>query len=991
MLKSLYTKVTGDPNERLIARLRPIVAEINELAPEYEALSDDALRAKTDEFKANLKDGDLLDDIMPDAFAAVREAGRRTIGLRHFDVQLIGGMVLHQGQIAEMRTGEGKTLVATLPLYLNALVGKGVHLVTPNDYLSKVGVQWMGPIYHALGVSVGVIQHESAFIFDPTYTHQDARYHHLRPVAHRREAYDVDITYGTNNEFGFDYLRDNMVWDLSDRVQRDLHFAIVDEVDNILIDEARTPLIISGQAEEATDLYKKFAAIASLLRGKRNDDDDHFDYEVDEKHRNVTLTEEGIEKVEKKLGIDNIYAPEYLELTPYLDQALKAHVVFQKDREYIVKEGQVIIVDEFTGRLMPGRRFSEGLHQAIEAKEGVQIQRESLTLATITFQNYFRMYSKLAGMTGTAKTEEEEFQKIYNLDVVMIPTHRPMIRADNPDYVYKTEHAKYRAVANEIKDMNEQGRPVLVGTTSVEKSELLADSLRKRGIQHSVLNAKLHEKEATIVAQAGRPGAVTIATNMAGRGVDILLGGNPEGLARELLAKQGLDLTTATPEQWNDALARAKTETDKDRAKVIEQGGLHIVGTERHEARRIDNQLRGRAGRQGDPGSSRFYISLEDDLMRRFGGDRVKGFMEWAGLEEDVPIEHSLISKTIEQSQVKVEGYNFDLRKHVLQFDDVVNKQRESIYEQRRKVLSKDSLRDDVLEMAGKAIDATVDIHTEGDAEDWNLTALAGDVQKIFPLPAGYDIQLWSKMDKDDIAEQLDVMAEQYYDEQAARMGKQLFEHTQRNGLALEAFATNPHPLFRAVSQVARAKLDDDYPQYAAMRFTGITPDAQTILTEILGEGAALGRDRLAILQVVDKLWIRHLTVLDDIREGIGLRAFGQQDPLVAFKREASSSFGNLLAQIEDQVAHSLFHLQLGIEQPQPVRIARETKTNRAEIAKTSRGAGGSTSLSRGTNGGSGKLGRNDPCYCGSGKKYKNCHMRKDLGQASAPATAKRK
>ncbi|TMC55529.1 MAG: preprotein translocase subunit SecA [Chloroflexi bacterium] len=744
MLKGLYQKVTGDPNERLISRLRPIVTDINAMAPEYEALSDEALCAKTGEFKQRLSDGESLDDVLPEAFAAVREAGRRTIGLRHFDVQLIGGMVLHQGTIAEMKTGEGKTLVATLPLYLNALAGQGAHLVTPNDYLSKVGVQWMGPIYHALGVSVGVIQHESAFIFDPVYTHHDARYHHLRPVGHRREAYDADITYGTNNEFGFDYLRDNMVWDLNERVQRDLKYAIVDEVDNILIDEARTPLIISGQADEATELYKKFAAIAATLRRDA-------DFEVDEKHRNVTLTEEGIEKVEKKLGIDNLYAPEHLELTPYLDQALKAHVIFQKDREYIVKEGQVIIVDEFTGRLMPGRRFSEGLHQAIEAKEGVQIQRESLTLATITFQNYFRMYQKLAGMTGTAKTEEEEFQKIYNLDVVVIPTHRPMIRDDYPDQVYKNEQSKYRAVVNEIKSMNEQGRPVLVGTTSVEKSELLADMLRKRGVQHNVLNAKLHEKEAIIVAQAGRPGTVTIATNMAGRGVDILLGGNPEWLARELLAKQGLDVTTATPEQWNEAMAKAKSETERDRSQVLKEGGLHIVGTERHEARRIDNQLRGRAGRQGDPGSSRFFISLEDDLMRRFGGERVKGFMEWAGLEEDVPIEHGLISKTIEQSQVKVEGYNFDLRKHVLQFDDVVNKQRESIYEQRRKVLSKDSLREDVLDMVSKAVDATVAMHTEGDAEDWNLAALANDVQRIFPLPTGFGTSQWQNMDKGDV------------------------------------------------------------------------------------------------------------------------------------------------------------------------------------------------------------------------------------------------
>ncbi len=974
MLKGLLTKVTGDPNERVLSKLWPMVEAINELEADVKDLDGAQLRAKTDEFKQRLSEGETLDDLLPEAFAVVREAGRRTIGLRHFDVQLIGGIVLHQGKITEMKTGEGKTLVATLPLYLNALTGKGAHLVTPNDYLSKFGVQWMGPIYHALGINVGVIQHESAFIFDPTYVHQDARYHHLRPVTHRREAYAADITYGTNNEFGFDYLRDNMVWDLSEQVQRELHYAIVDEVDNILIDEARTPLIISGQAEEATDLYKKFSAIASSLRAGD-------DYEVDEKHRNVTLSEAGIEKVERRLGIDNLYSPDHLELTPYLDQALKADVIFKRDRDYIVKEGQVIIVDEFTGRLMPGRRFSEGLHQAIEAKEGVQIQRESLTLATITFQNYFRMYQKLAGMTGTAKTEEEEFQKIYNLDVAVIPTHRPMIRLNHVDQVYKTEQAKFRAVVKEIQDMHELGRPVLVGTTSVEKSELLADMLKRRGIPHNVLNAKLHEKEAVIVAQAGRSKTVTIATNMAGRGVDIVLGGNPEGLARELLAKQGLDLTTATDEQWQDALTKATCEVEQDRSRVVERGGLHIVGTERHEARRIDNQLRGRAGRQGDPGSSRFYISLEDDLMRRFGGDRVKSFMEWAGLEEDVPIEHNLISKTIEQSQIKVEGYNFDLRKHVLQYDDVVNKQREVIYGQRRKVLSKDSLRDDVLPMAEKAIDAVVDMHTKnGDEEQLNLTALANDVQKIFPLPAGFDLRPWKNMDGEEIADQLVEMVEAYYDEQAARMGRQLLEHAQRNGATIEALAAFPHPLHRAIAQVGRQKLDTRYAELAGARLTGLAPQDQELIEEIFAQGLALGRDRTAILQVVDRLWIRHLTVLDDLREGIGLRAFGQQDPLVAFRREASESFSRLLGQIEDQVATSLFHLQLNVDHAQPTRVARETRLNRAGSARPARAAS--------RDGKEGKVGRNDPCPCGSGKKYKNCHMRKDMGRG--PVTAKR-
>ncbi|MBI5877607.1 MAG: preprotein translocase subunit SecA [Chloroflexi bacterium] len=976
MLKSLLSKVVGDSNERVLSKLWPNVEKINGLEAKLKDLTDAQMRALTGDFKARLARGESLDDILPEAFAAVREASRRTVGMRPFDVQLIGGMVLHQGKIAEMKTGEGKTLVATLPLYLNALTGKGVHLVTPNDYLSKVGVQWMGPIYYALGLSVGVIQHESAYLFDPAYSHHDARFHHLRPCAHRREAYYADITYGTNNEFGFDYLRDNMVWDSDERVQRDVNFAIVDEVDNILIDEARTPLIISGQADEATDLYRKFAAIAATLREEE-------DFTVDEKHRNVTLTEGGIDTVERKLGIDNLYAPESLEMTPYLDQALKARVLFLKDREYIVKEGQVIIVDEFTGRLMPGRRFSEGLHQAIEAKEGVQIQRESLTLATITFQNYFRMYEKLAGMTGTAKTEEEEFQKIYDLDVVLIPTHRPMVRTDHADQVYKTEQAKYRAVVNEIQEMHGQGRPVLVGTTSVERSEMLADMLKRRGVTHNVLNAKLHEKEAVIVAQAGRPGAVTLATNMAGRGVDILLGGNPDGLARDNLAKLALDVTTASPEQWDEALAKARAQTEADKKRIIELGGLHIIGTERHEARRIDNQLRGRAGRQGDPGSSRFYVSLEDDLMRRFGGEQVKKFMEWAGLEEDVPIEHNLISRTIEQSQVKVEGYNFDMRKHVLQYDDVVNQQRETIYEQRRRVLSKDSLRDDVMEMLGEAIDTAVDAHTGGDHEDWDLNALAADVQRTVPLPAGFDTKQWVKLDGEEIADQLMELAEQFYDEQAGRMGRQLFDHAQRNGLTIETLSAISPMLQRAVVQVAQARLGDAYATASAERLTGLTAERESALQALFTDGMVLSRDRIAILQVMDRLWIRHLTVLDDIREGIGLRAYGQQDPLVAYKREASESFGRLLDQMREQVAHTIFGMQINLQQTQPARVAREVATNRAAESEA---RGRRASAAGGAKGA--KLGRNDPCWCGSGKKYKNCHMRKDLG--GAPAAAQR-
>ncbi len=688
MFKNLVKKVFGDASDREVKRLQPIVDEINALAPEFERMSDAELRSQTDAFRSSIAvrvgalreqlagaraewlgepdaavqaqmrvevqriekelraaEAAAMTEILPRAFAAVREASVRTIGLRHFDVQLIGGMVLHSGKIAEMKTGEGKTLVATLPLYLNALTGRGAHLVTPNDYLSKYGVQWMGPIYHLLGVSVGVIQSAAAnpdlgsFLFDPDYPAADDRYQHLRPVS-RREAYNADITYGTNNEFGFDYLRDNMVQDLAECVQRDLHFAIVDEVDNILIDEARTPLIISAPAQESSDYYRTFAQIVRRLQP------DH-DYAIDEKDRIATLTEAGIARVESMLGIpasQSLYDSEHYELTPYLDNALRAHALYKLDRDYIVKDGEVIIVDEFTGRLMYGRRFSEGLHQAIEAKEGVRIQRESLTWATITFQNYFRMYEKLAGMTGTAMTEQEEFYKIYSLDVVAIPTHRQVVRTDFADAVYKSGQAKFRAVVREIEELHKQGQPVLVGTVAIETSEMLSDLLKRKGVPHNVLNAKQHEKEAGVIAQAGRPGAVTIATNMAGRGVDILLGGNPEGLARERLRKEGVDLAAIGEDDpvWLAALARAKEEVEGDRQKVIAAGGLHVLGTERHEARRIDNQLRGRAGRQGDPGSSRFYVGLDDDLMRRFGGQSVSNLMDRLKLDEDMPIEAGL-------------------------------------------------------------------------------------------------------------------------------------------------------------------------------------------------------------------------------------------------------------------------------------------------------------------------------------------------------------
>ncbi|HUW46552.1 MAG TPA: preprotein translocase subunit SecA, partial [Dehalococcoidia bacterium] len=665
MLKWLSNLI--DSNEKELRRLQPLVDRINSLEPDFEKLTDAELRAKTDEFKARLADGEGLDEILPEAYAAVREAAKRTIRQRHFDVQLMGGIVLHQGKIAEMKTGEGKTLVATLPLYLNALTGQGSHLITVNDYLAKRDCHWMGPIYHALGINVASVnaqqtigQTAPSYIYDPSYESEDQKWNFLRPVT-RRQAYEADITYGTNNEFGFDYLRDNMVWDLSQCVQHPLNYAIVDEVDNILIDEARTPLIISGAAEEATKRYYTFAQLVSRLSKDA-------DYTIDERTRTTNLTEIGMTKMEKMLKREgllkapDLYDPSNYFLTQYLESALKARVLFKKDKDYVVKDGQVIIVDEFTGRLMFGRRYSEGLHQAIEAKERVKIQRESVTLATITFQNYFRMYQKLAGMTGTAATEAEEFHKIYKLEVVVIPTNKPLKRTEHTDQIYKDEKTKFAAVAKEIKQLHDQGRPILIGTTSIEKSEYLSDLLNRNGVSHQVLNAKHHEKEAAIIAQAGRLGTVTVATNMAGRGVDIILGGNPE--------------------------ERGEVEWREEHNEVVELGGLHIVGTEHHEARRIDNQLRGRAGRQGDQGSSRFYASLEDEIVRRFGGDRVKGLMQWAGMGEDTPIEHPIVNKAMTNAQVQTEGHNFSIRKHLVEYDDVINKHREVIYAERRKILS---------------------------------------------------------------------------------------------------------------------------------------------------------------------------------------------------------------------------------------------------------------------------------------------------------------
>ncbi|NWF77216.1 MAG: preprotein translocase subunit SecA [Chloroflexi bacterium] len=864
MLKWLSNLI--DSNEKELRRLQPLVDHINSLEPDFEKLTDAELRAKTDEFKARLADGESLDELLPEAYAAVREAARRTIKQRHFDVQLMGGIVLHQGKIAEMKTGEGKTLVATLPLYLNALAGQGCHLVTVNDYLAKRDCHWMGPIYHALGVSVACINAQQAsdqpapsYIYDPSYETADQKWNFLRPIT-RRQAYEADITYGTNNEFGFDYLRDNMVWDLSQCVQRSLNYAIVDEVDNILIDEARTPLIISGAAEEATKRYYTFAQLVSRLSKDT-------DYTIDERTRTVSLTEMGMTKMEKMLKREgllkapDLYDPSNYLLTQHLESALKAHALFKRDKDYVVKDGQVIIVDEFTGRLMFGRRYSEGLHQAIEAKERVKIQRESVTLATITFQNYFRMYQKLAGMTGTAVTEAEEFHKIYNLEVVVIPTNKPLIRTEYPDQIYKDEKTKFAAVAREVKQLYEQKRPVLIGTTSIEKSEYLSDLLRRNGIPHQVLNAKHHEKEAAIIAQAGRLGAVTVATNMAGRGVDIILGGNPEGC--------------------NEA------EWQEEHNKVVELGGLHIIGTEHHEARRIDNQLRGRAGRQGDPGSSRFYASLEDEIIRRFGGDRVKGILQWAGMDENTPIEHPLATKAITNAQVQTEGYHFNIRKHLVEYDDVINKHREVIYAERKKVLTGADLKVNILSMVKDEIESLVSRHLtnvgyEQEEGQSGLSGLLEDVSTIFPLPPQFRSNGLSELSAQQITEKLIDYAIEFYNQREQELG----------------------------------------------------PDNMRIA------------ERLVMLRVIDRLWMEHLTAMEHLRQGIGLRAVGQEQPLVVYKREGHAFFEALLAGIQHDVAHSIYHVGIAKEAPQKKKEA-------VPVGK--------------------KVGRNDPCPCGSGKKYKHC------------------
>jgi preprotein translocase subunit SecA len=916
MIRNIVKKVIGDPIERALSKYRETVEEINALESAMQKLNDDELKAKTEAFRSCLKNGETLDDLLVEAFAAVREASVRTIGLRPYDVQLIGGMVLHEGRIAEMKTGEGKTLVATLPLYLNALTGKGVHLVTPNDYLSKYGLQTMGPIYHLLGVSSGVIQssagdpNQGSYLFDPDYDTDDDRYQNLRPVS-RREAYHADITYGTNNEFGFDYLRDNMVTEKSQLAQpEELFYAIIDEVDNILIDEARTPLIISGPADQPSDHYKTFAALVRTLKpsSEQSIDDEmpDGDYVVDIKDRVVYLTEAGVEKVEQKLGIEQLYHASNAELIPYLDNCLRAMTLYHKDKEYIVQDQQVVIVDEFTGRLMHGRRFSEGLHQAIEAKEGVQIRRENLTLATVTFQNFFRMYKKLAGMTGTALTEAEEFEKIYNLTVSAIPTNLPVIRQDNNDLIYVNQKAKWNAVVAEIKERHERQQPVLVGTVAIETSEQLSKHLKRANIPHEILNAKQHEREASIIAQAGRPGAVTIATNMAGRGVDILLGGNPEGLTREKLRKQDIDLTEVADEDWNAAFVEAKAECDANREVVLEAGGLYVLGTERHDARRIDNQLRGRSGRQGDPGESRFFISLEDDLMRRFNGEQVKRFMSWANIPEDEPIEHGIITKSITQAQVKVEGHNFDIRKKVLEYDDVVNRQRGIIYKQRREVLDADGLHDEYIDMLENAVIDIIDEFVPDGAKsvELDVDALYQQLFTVFPIPEDITPDTLADLSLDDLEDTLIAAAKRAYD----------------------------------------AKPQE------------------------LGELMSLAERRI-MLRAVDMHWQRHLTDLDMLREGIGLMAIAQRDPLVEYQRESFAMFSEMKDRINRQAIQDIFRAQINVMQRTPTR--RQMRAYRP-------GVNGIPEAKPEPVRAQNKVGRNDPCWCGSGKKYKHCHYKQD-------------
>ena len=839
MFFDFLTKIFGSSNERELKKLMPVVDKINAFEDEMQAMDDARLKSQTIKFKERLANGEPLDDILPEAFATVREASVRTLKMRHFDVQLIGGIVLHQGKIAEMKTGEGKTLVATLPAYLNALTGYGVHVVTVNDYLARRDTEWMGEIYRFMGLSVGTILHG----LDDN---------------ERKAAYHSDITYGTNNEFGFDYLRDNMKFDNESLVQPELNYAIVDEVDSILIDEARTPLIISGPAEKSTSLYYKVNSIIPGLKAERH-------YTIDEKAKTVVLTEDGVAHAEKVLKVENLYDPKYIELLHHINQGLKAHTLFKRDVDYIVKRGEVIIVDEFTGRLMPGRRYSEGLHQALEAKENVKIENENQTLATITFQNYFRMYDKLAGMTGTADTEAAEFKKIYDLDVNVIPTHRPMIRKDYPDVIYKTRKEKFDAALEEIIELHRKGQPVLVGTISIDVSESFSRKLKKRGIKHTVLNAKNHEKEAEIVSMAGQKGAVTISTNMAGRGTDIVLGDG-----------------------------------------VIELGGLHILGTERHESRRIDNQLRGRSGRQGDPGSSRFYLSLEDDLLRIFGGDRITGIMEKLGMKEGEPIEHNLISRAIENAQAKVEGHNFDIRKQLIEYDDVMNQQREVIYKQRRATLTGENLRESILEMIAEKSEEIAEIFADERAlpEEWDFKGIREAVFKYFSFNLG------------------------------------TFDEDTLDGLTREGLA---------------------------QLITDAAVEVYLEKEKLIGDTELRNLERIVMLQTVDSLWKDHLLSMDHLKEGIGLRGYAQQNPLIVYKKEGFDMFQDMIARIKEETLSIMFRIQIA----EPEKIDRLQQRNEQNLIFSS--GDESDNSKKPVRRTSKKVGRNDPCPCGSGKKYKKC------------------
>ncbi len=916
----LLTKVFGSSNQRFLKSVESLVAEINAFEPAIKKLSDEQLRNRTAEFKQQLQtavagardaedrkrlEREALDEILPEAFAIVREASVRTTEMRHFDVQLIGGIVLHQGKIAEMRTGEGKTLVATLPAYLNSLTGRGgVHVITVNDYLASRDAEWMGQIHRFLGLEVGCIQNDMDDF-------------------ERQTAYAADITYGTNNEFGFDYLRDNMKFDLATCVQRGHYFAVVDEVDSILIDEARTPLIISGPSDEATDKYYKADAIIPQLRkGEEVDGVKTGEYLVDERQHTAVLTEEGVDKAERLLGVGNLYDPANMELLHCVEQALKAHTLYRLDHQYVVQEGEVIIVDDFTGRLMKGRRWSDGLHQAVEAKEGVKIEKENQTLATITLQNYFRLYEKLSGMTGTAETEAAEFQSTYKLDVIVIPTHMPMVRKDFSDVIYRTLPEKWDAVIEEIKECHERGQPALVGTVSVENSELIARRLQREALPHNVLNAKYHEREAEIVAQAGRKGAVTIATNMAGRGTDILLGGNPDFMAREFLKQEEVDPDEASEQEWSQAFERAKRIVEAEHEEVVSIGGLHILGTERHESRRIDNQLRGRAGRQGDPGSSRFFLSLEDDLMRIFAGDKVKALMQRLGMEKGVAIESKMVSKRIESAQKSVEGRNFESRKHLLEYDDVMNKQRETIYGLRRQLMEEPDQREYLMgdpPQAGVAYDLLSDLtkqylNPNVSPDDWDIE--------------NYKIQIKTIYDFDSDTEGIDI----------------------------------PNMTSEEVTDAIWEKLKVKYAEKE----------------EQIGPEAMRTYERIIMLNIIDAQWKDHLLSLDHLKQGIGLVGYGQKDPLVEYKKQSFDMFQEMLDRIDTSTIRSLFNLQVVAEQPaEAIRQRRPARSTSMTFTGPNQGAaaaGEEAGKVKTVVRDQPKVGRNEPCPCGSGKKYKKCH-----------------